>query len=99
MQRGYWVHGVQDLRGYLASAALFTLDGRAGEIRCPTPLAAAGDDTRSASAQRVMDGLSCPKTLIRFTRAEGAGDHCEMMNRSLLNRRTLDWFDAVLGVA
>jgi hypothetical protein len=46
-----------------------------------------------------MDGLSCPKTLIRFTRAEGAGDHCEMMNRSLLNRRTLDWFDAVLGVA
>ncbi|MGX1099326.1 alpha/beta hydrolase family protein [Amorphus sp. MBR-141] len=98
VQRGYWVHGVRDLRGYLASAALFTLDGRSGEIRCPTLLAAAGDDTRSASAQRVMDGLRCPKTLIRFTSAEGAGDHCEMMNRSLLNRRTLDWLDAALGV-
>jgi alpha-beta hydrolase superfamily lysophospholipase len=97
VQRGYWVHGVKDLRGYLESAALFTLDGRAGEIRCPTLLAAAGDDTLSASVQRVMDGLSCPKTLIRFTRAEGAGDHCEMMNRSLLNRRTLDWLDGVLG--
>ena len=99
VQRGFWVHGVKDLRGYLASAALFTLDGRAGEIRCPTLLTAAGDDTRSGSAQMVMDGLRCPKTLINFTDAEGAGDHCEMMNRSALNRRALDWLDATLGVA
>ena len=47
----------------------------------------------------VMDGLRCPKTLINFTDAEGAGDHCEMMNRSALNRRALDWLDATLGVA
>lgn len=98
VQRGYWVHGVFDLRGYLASAALFTLDGRAGEIRCPTLLTVAGDDTRSGSAQMVMDGLHCPKTLITFTSAEGAGDHCEMMNRSLLNRRALDWLDATIGL-
>ena len=25
--------------------------------------------------------------------AEGAGAHCEMGNRSLLNRRVLDWLD------
>ena len=99
VQRGFWVHGVSDLRGYLASAALFTLEGRAGEIRCPTLLTAAGDDTRSGSAQMVLDGLACPKTLITFTDAEGAGDHCEMMNRSALNRRALDWLDATLGVA
>ena len=99
VQRGFWVHGVTDLRGYLASAATFTLEGRAGKIRCPTLLTAAGDDTRSGSAQMVMDGLRCPKTLINFTDAEGAGDHCEMMNRSALNRRALDWLDATLGVA
>ena len=98
-QRGFWVHGVTDLRGYLASAALFTLEGRAGDIRCPTLLTAAGDDTRSESARMVMNGLRCPKTLINFTNAEGAGDHCEMMNRSALNRRALDWLDATLGVA
>ena len=34
-----------------------------------------------------------------LTDAEGAGDHCEMMNRSLLNRCALDWLDAALGVA
>lgn len=98
VQRGFWAHGVSDLRGYLAATAAFTLEGRAGEIRCPTLLTAAGDDTRSGSAQTVMEGLRCPKTLITFTDAEGAGDHCEMMNRSLLNRRALDWLDATLGV-
>ncbi len=98
VQRGFWVHGVADLRGYLASAATFTLQGRAGEIRCPTLLTAAGDDTRSGSAKTVMDELRCPKTLLPFTDAEGAGDHCEMMNRSLLNRRVLDWLDDTLGI-
>ena len=29
--------------------------------------------------------------------AEGAGEHCEIMNRSLLNRRVFDWLDGVLG--
>jgi hypothetical protein len=99
VQRGFWVHGVEDLRGYLASASLFTLEGRAGEIRCPTLLTAAGDDSRSGSARMVMDGLRCPTRLIEFTDSEGAGDHCEMMNRSLLNRRALDWLDATLGAA
>ena len=85
--------------GYRASAARFTLEGRAQDIRCPTLLAAAGDDARSGSAQRVMDGLRCPKTLVTFTAAEGAGDHCEMLIRSMLNRRALDWLDATLGLA
>ncbi len=36
VQRGFWVHGVNDLRAYLASAELFTMQGRANLIRCPT---------------------------------------------------------------
>jgi hypothetical protein len=28
---------------------------------------------------------------------DGAGDHCEMANRSRLNRSVLDWLDGVLG--
>jgi hypothetical protein len=30
---------------------------------------------------------------MRFTAAEGADRHFEMENRSLLNRRDLDWLD------
>ncbi len=96
-QRGFWVHGVSTLRDYLVSAAAFTLEGRVQDIGCPVLLTAAEEDAaRSGSAGQVLDALSCPKTLITFTAAEGAGDHCEMMNRSALNRRTLDWLDATL---
>jgi predicted alpha/beta-fold hydrolase len=32
-----------------------------------------------------------------FGTDEGAGDHCEMRNRSLLDQRVFDWLDDVLG--
>ena len=96
VQRGFWVHGVDNLRDFLASAEPFTMDGRAELIRCPTLLTAAENDPLAAGAQAFFDALRCPKDLIRFTAAEGAGDHCEMSNRSLLNRSVLDWLDTVL---
>jgi hypothetical protein len=97
VQRGFWVHGVGDLRAYLASAELFTMNGRAGLIRCPTLITQAEGDAIGADAGRFMDELRCPRTLLRFTAAEGAGGHCEMGNRSALNRRVLDWLDETLA--
>jgi alpha-beta hydrolase superfamily lysophospholipase len=97
VQRGFWVHGVSDLRAYFASAELFTMNGRAGLIRCPTLITQAEGDALGADAERFMDELRCPKTLLRFTAAEGAEGHCEMGNRSLLNRRVLDWLDETLA--
>lgn len=93
VQRGFWVHGVNDLRGYLASAELFTMQGRAARIRCPTLITQAENDALGADAGAFFDALACPKTLMRFTAAEGADGHCEMGNRSLLNRRAFDWLD------
>jgi hypothetical protein len=43
-----------------------------------------------------FDALECPKTMMHFSAAEGAGGHCEMGNRSLLNGRVLDWLDEQL---
>lgn len=93
VQRGFWVHGVDNLRDFFASAELFTMKGRAGLIRCPTLITQAENDILSAGAGAFHGALTCPKTLMRFTAAEGAGGHCEMGNRSLLNRRVLDWLD------
>jgi alpha-beta hydrolase superfamily lysophospholipase len=93
VQRGFWTHGVSDLRAYFASAELFTMKGRAERIACPTLITEAENDALSAGAGAFYDALSCPKALIRFTAAEGAGGHCEMRNRSLLNQRALDWLD------
>ncbi|MDI7860810.1 alpha/beta fold hydrolase [Rhizobiaceae bacterium n13] len=98
VQRGFWAHGVDNLRDYLRSAEQFTMEERIGAIACPTLVTQAEDDPLSEEASIFFDQLRCPKTLLHFSAAEGAGDHCEMGNRSLLNRRTLDWLDATLGV-
>lgn len=95
-KRGYWVNGAATLRDYLASVELYTMDGRIGDIHCPTLFTLAEDDTLAAGTQRFFDELRCPKTLIRFSSDQGAGEHCEMRNRSLVNRRVLDWMDEVL---
>ena len=99
VQRGFWVHGVDNLRDYFRSAEQFTMKGRADLIRCPTLLTAAEDDPLAKDTQYLFEQLQCPKTLIRFTRQEGAGDHCEMGNRTLLNRRVLDWLDDTFGIS
>jgi len=98
-QRGFWVHGVGNLRDYLKCAVDYTLDSRAADIRCPTLLTTAEGDVLAEGAQAFFDALQCPKTLLHFTAAEGAGGHCEMMNRSLLNRRTFDWLDDVFATS
>jgi len=98
VQRGFWVHGVGTLRDYLRSVETFTLDGLVDRIACPTLVTMAEHDSLSAGAPSFYEALRCPKTLVRFTEAEGAGEHCEMMNRSLVNRRALDWLDERFGV-
>ncbi len=99
IQRGFWVQGVDNLGDFMAAMEPYTLDGRAESIRCPTLLTCAENDPLGAGAQALFDALRCPKRLIRFTAAEGAGEHCEFRNRSLFNRRALDWLDDTLGAA
>lgn len=93
VQRGFWVHGVETLGAYLADVERYTMEGRAERITCPTLITQAEEDALAAGAGSLFAALRCPKTLLRFSAADGAGDHCEMQNRSLLNRRALDWLD------
>jgi hypothetical protein len=74
----------------------YTLEGRAQAIACPTLLTMAERDPLGASAPKLYDALTCPKRLVRFSAAEGAGMHCEHMNRSPLNRIVFDWLDETL---
>jgi len=97
VQRGYMVHGVDSLSDYLRAAMEFTLEGRVQDIRCPTLLTMAENDVNSVGAPAFYDALVCPKQLLRFTAGEGAGDHCEMLNRTLVNRRIYDWLDDTLS--
>ncbi len=74
VQRGFWVHSVNDLRAYLASAELFTMQGRANLIRCPTLITMAENDALAADADAFFNALECPKTLMRFSAPKARAD-------------------------
>lgn len=96
VRRGFWVNGVSDLRSFLCEAERYTMEGRAELIRCPTLFTMAENDPLASGTESFFDRLRCPKTLFRFAATEGVNGHCEMGNRSLFNRRVLDWLDETL---
>ncbi len=98
VQRALWVHGLPDLTSYVRAMADYSLVGRAEHISCPTLVTTAESGPLSAVAERLADALRGPRTLIRFTDAEGAGGHCESSNRSLFHQRMFDWLDRTLRV-
>jgi hypothetical protein len=51
----------------------------------------------SGQAQLLFDHLTCPKVMLKFTDAEGAGAHCEVGANRLAFARVYDWLDETLG--
>ena len=90
------VHGVDDPLAYFDAMREYTLAGRAEQITCPTWVCSAEGDDISASAPQLVEALTCPKTYVRFTAAEGADDHCEQGARALYHARSFGWLDRVL---
>jgi hypothetical protein len=73
-------------------------DGVAEKIRCPTLVCDAEDDLYlGGQAGELFSHLTCKKTTLRFTKAEGAGAHCEMGAGRLAFARIFDWLDETLA--
>src|SRR5262249_17857110 len=95
-RRALWVHGLASLADYLRGSGAYSLDGPAEPVLCPTLVAWAEGAPIARFAERLYAALQCPKALVRFTAAEGAGGHCEETARSLFHQRAYDWLDDVL---
>jgi len=66
-------------------------------IRSPVFIADPEDEQFWPGQPReVYEALTCPKTIVRFTAAEGANWHCEPLARSLYDQRMFDWLAAAL---
>ena len=69
-----------------------------GQITCPTLVCEAENDHFfSGQPQMLYDALRCPKTLLTFTAAEGAAEHCHVGALTLFHQRMFDWLDDTLG--
>ena len=96
---GMWAFGAATPRAYFAKALEYNLAGGVAEkVRCPTLVCDAdGDLFYKGQPQALYDHLTCKKTMIRFTEAEGAGAHCQVGASRLAFARIYDWLDETLA--
>lgn len=68
-----------------------------GQVSCPVFIADPDDEQFwPGQSVEVFEALRCPKTLVRFTREEGANWHCEPKARLLYDQRMFDWLAGVM---
>jgi pimeloyl-ACP methyl ester carboxylesterase len=99
-QAGF-VMGEPTPHAVVAKMLLFNLrDGIAEQISCPTLVLDAEEDMYlKGQPDQLYAHLTSPKTMIRFTTAEGAGAHCQCGADRLANARIYDWLDDTFGLA
>lgn len=96
---GRYALGAATNREFLAQLMRYSLAGGIAEqIICPTLVCEAEADLffadqTTTEAFRLYDHISAPRTLISFTNAEGAGEHCQVGASRLLAGRIYDWLD------
>ncbi|EKS38920.1 alpha/beta hydrolase family protein [Afipia clevelandensis] len=96
---GMYATGAKTPRGYFAKAIDFNVkDGIAEKISCPTLVLDPEDDLFfKGQPKKLFDHLTCRKTMIHFSNAEGAGAHCQVGASRLSNARIFDWLDETLA--
>lgn len=76
----------------------YNLSDVAGQITCPMLITEPdGESFWPGQSQRLYDLLDGPKTLVRFTKEEGADLHCEPKAAGLRDLRIFDWLDETLA--
>jgi dienelactone hydrolase len=96
---GMYATGATSPRAYLAKTLDYNLkNGIAEQISCPTLVCDAETDLFfKGQPQELYDHLTCKKTMVRFTKAEGAGAHCQVGASRLAFARMFDWLDETLA--
>jgi hypothetical protein len=93
-------YGLQSPYDTIKAVEQYHLRDVAGQIRCPMLITDPdGEQFWPGQSQELYDLLTGPKTLVRFTVAEGADLHCEPKAPGLRAQRIFDWLDATLGIA
>ena len=98
---GTWAFGATSPREFLRKTLDYNLrDGVAEKIRRPTLVCDAEDDLYlEGQADELFSHLTCKKTMLRFTKAEGAGAHCQMAAGRLAFARIFDWLDETFAAS
>ena len=99
IEHGMSTFQVRSIWDLIDATESWSLEGVANKIRCPTLVCEAEADHFFAGQPKMLyDSLTCPKTFMRFTTEEGAGEHCQLGALLLYNDRAFQWLDTTLGL-
>ena len=94
LENGEFTFQASSPADWLTKALEYDLAPYAKNIRCPMlVIDVEHDNSFPGEARELYDALTCPKTWLYFTEAEGAGDHCQTGSPSLAQQRVFDWLD------
>lgn len=97
--QGIWSYGVSSLEEFLAKSKQYTLEGIAEKIRCPCLVMEAESDIFfQGQPQQVYDTLLAPKWLVRFTKEDGAENHCQSGALAYKDEVVFNWLDQTLKI-
>ncbi|MBE7210248.1 MAG: alpha/beta fold hydrolase [Gluconacetobacter diazotrophicus] len=98
IDQGIWSYaatGVADLVDKLRDWAIAPVVDR---ISCPClVMDAEGDQFFGRQPRQVYDALSSPKEFVRFTKDDGAENHCQSGALAFKDQVVFDWLDRTLG--
>lgn len=98
VQNALWVFGVNHIYDIPKALSQYSLEKVADKITCPTLLLAGEADHFVPIEQlyQFREKLTCDKTVRIFTKEEGAEEHCQVGNMTLLHQVCFDWLDEKL---
>jgi hypothetical protein len=92
-------YGTTSFADVLIKLQAYNLNGVVDKIQCPVLIAdPEGEQFWPGQSEQVYEALRSPKTLVRFTAAEGADLHCEPKANGLREQVYFDWLDETLGI-
>ncbi len=88
--------GAKTVGDFLRMQVGYTLDGQAGEIRCPTLVVNCAGDFASQS-DMLFAALTCEKKLVELSAESGAGGHCGGLGQRVWAGAVFPWIADTLA--
>ena len=97
VEQGLWSLGASDIADLLAKLKPWTMQGIVRQIQCPClVMDSEADIFFQGQPQELYDALSAPKTLVRFTKEDGAENHCQSGALAYKDEVVFNWLDDIL---
>lgn len=94
IQQALWAFHAASPSDWLRKTAAYTLADCVQQIQC-NMLVVDAENERAfvGQAETLFHALTTPKTFMRFTEAEGAGEHCQITALGRMSQCIYDWLD------